>query len=80
MKKGGIMQQSRQKESVKGTEEGIKERHSDATSDETLGDLAKSEKLSDAKQPASPERPSVPSPDGQENDRRGQPVDTSESP
>ena len=72
MKKGEIMQESRRKESVKGTKEGIKERHSEATSKETLGDLAESEKLSDSKQPPSPERASVPSPDGQEDDRRGQ--------
>jgi hypothetical protein len=74
------MHESRRKESVEGTEEGIKERHSEATSKETLGDLAESEKLSDSKQAPSPERAAVPSPDGQEDGGRGRSDDASEFP
>jgi len=64
------MQDTRRKESE--TEQGVKERQSEATSKETLSDVRESEKVSDSNRHDSS---SLPSPDGQPAHRSDESAD-----
>ncbi len=66
------MQDTRRKESETETEQGIKDRQSEATSKDTLSDLEENEKIHGSKPDQSEEQRTVPSPDGQgEGSRSG---------
>ena len=71
------MQDTRRKDFEASIEQGMKERHADATSKETLDDLRESEKISQSNN--SQEKPSIPSPDGQVDEKAGERADGSDT-
>jgi hypothetical protein len=72
------MQDTRRKEPGTETEQGIKERQSEATSKDTLSDLEESEKTPGPK-PDRGEQRTVPSPDGQGDGSRSGRADGSDT-
>jgi hypothetical protein len=75
--KGKNMQDTRPKGLEANIEQGMKDRHADATSKETLDDLRESEKISQSNN--SQEKQSIPSPDGQVDGKAGERADGSDT-
>jgi hypothetical protein len=73
------MEETGRKESELDAEQGIKERHSEATSKDTLSDLEGHQNISGAKPGELSEENTVPSPDGEADDGRQGRADGSDS-